>query len=1304
MLKIPKSWGKLWLASLASALLVMTPGAQAQIIDGLVAHWDFDGNLDDTLGTWSGEAVESITYVDGQPSFGSALKLDGSGHVAIPGSAEAFQFAGGSMSISAWFKVDAFDLSWQAIISKGEGTNWRVARRDASDSIAYAGGAAEPGASAPNVNDGAWHHFAAITDAASGTYLWVDGEMYEHQTTLPVLDAGTLDILIGENPGATGRRFKGELDEIGIWNRVLTEDEIALLSTAALGTLLDDPNFVTFRSATADAASVSVVAADVGTAVVNPSTITVTLDGEPITAAVSKEGNLTTISYNYFAATGEFFESGSAHQIAISLEDTTGNPWSTEQTFTVAAYPTIPPAYALAAAASTPGFVVTRVHQMNQARTPGDANITPNAEMQIAGGMTDAQGNLLPNNSEFATLNFTSIPIGGTNPGGATEFVWTPYVNWEQAASQINLTGAQPDNFNAVDPDGEAGTLAGAYANNFFPGVDPGQFGDPDNFVVETIAYVDLPRGLHRWGVNSDDGFKVSVAPGQPSPFGITLGEYSGGRGASDTIFDFVVEEDGVYPIRILNWDGTGGGNAEWFSVDLESGQKILIGDTQYYPADAYEAFRTGQGRAHISSMRPSNGYAGARENGPIVVQITDGRTQASNAQLLLDGVEVATGTKAGNVTTIEYTPPSAWAFGTTISGQIVYTESGEAEPITQDFSFSVRPFTLSDLPADTFWIEAEDWDHSNGQTVPAASTMPYAGGAYAGLAGVVNVDYFDDNSPSADDIAGGVNLDYRTDQTPNHVNITVHQGAGVLAVERPNGFTMTTNYRLGWAGNFWGNYTRTIPAGNYRGVAALSHGDGTGIVMEADLDRIIEGVGTADQTLQRIGIFTGSGSTGWGSSVLVPLKTPSGSDAIFSMPGGPVTLRVTARNGDFDWFALMPTTEAVPPTVQIISPSDVRHTVFRDTTIQVQVDELTSQVEESGISMTFDGQAVTPQFSRNESTVTITYDPPGLLNIGQEYPFSITVEDNATPSNSQTLQGRLVPHYLPASPEGMFLIEAEDFNHGGGNIEAAVNTMPYLGNAYDGLSAVAGTDYIRVGDEPLDGGALAGNVYRLDESPNVPMGANNSADVTNPIQVFDLVRAMDADRNVTWQMDVNFALGWSGQGHWFNYTRNIPNGTYQIWAAMSFDGTGEGQLSATLDEVTSSASVPDAQQVKQPLGSFNAPGTGGWGNNRLVPLRDTATSAIKAVELGGNTTLRLNWASGDWDYMMLVPTALTPGGLTVSIDLQPDGMLRLEWEGDGVLQSTTSIPSDQWTDRSETSPAVIDPPATGNLFFRVQE
>jgi hypothetical protein len=642
------------------------------------------------------------------------------------------------------------------------------------------------------------------------------------------------------------------------------------------------------------------------TAVV-PGTLSVTHNDVAIPAAqlnVQKDGAITTVRWN----SPSLLPQGSANVFVIEFNDTGTPPAEVSSVHTyVANYAIVPASYALAAPPTTPGLVVNRVYQSTIPRAPGDLNSTANAEMQVMGELRNSSGVPHPNTAEFT---------GPFNIGGdfSSDITWSQYVNWEQAAGNINETGVQPDNFNFEEPPGTQGQVEGAYANFFIPGVDLGAVSppDPDHFVLETIAYVNLSQGLHRWGVNSDDGFKVSIAPGQPSPAGITLGEFDGGRGAADTLFDFVVETAGYYPVRLLYWEGTGGANCEWFSENIATGERILIGDTVYFPTTAYQVFRTGQGRAYIRKLVPSSGWTGTQPTGPIQVELQDGRTQVTEAKLYVDGAEVSTGTKTGQITTINYVPTTPWQAGTLHTGQVVYTESGQTSPITNNFTFVIRSATFEDLPADSFWIEAEDWDHGGGETVASASTMPYLGGAYNGLLSELNVDYSDvQNIGDA-----GIDFSYRGDRRPNHVNLTLHTGAGVLAIERPGGVTMTTNYRIGWSGSFWGNYTRNIPAGNYLGYAALSHGDGVATVMEADLDRVTAGVGTTTQTLERIGTFRGTGSGGWGSSVIVPLKAPSGADAIVTFPGGPVTLRVAARIGDFDWFVFAPTTE-LPPVDQ---------------------------------------------------------------------------------------------------------------------------------------------------------------------------------------------------------------------------------------------------------------------------------------------------------------------------------------------------------------------------------------------------
>ena len=68
----------------------------------------------------------------------------------------------------------------------------------------------------------------------------------------------------------------------------------------------------------------------------------------------------------------------------------------------------------------------------------------------------------------------------------------------------------------------------------------------------------------------------ASIAPDTTSHI---LGSFDGGRGSSDSIFAFNVAQAGVYPLRLIWFEGGGGANLEWFTVD-QAGNKILINDT----------------------------------------------------------------------------------------------------------------------------------------------------------------------------------------------------------------------------------------------------------------------------------------------------------------------------------------------------------------------------------------------------------------------------------------------------------------------------------------------------------------------------------------------------------------------------------------------------------------------------------------------------------------------------------------------------------------------------------------------------
>jgi len=83
--------------------------------------------------------------------------------------------------------------------------------------------------------------------------------------------------------------------------------------------------------------------------------------------------------------------------------------------------------------------------------------------------------------------------------------------------------------------------------------------GSQINIAVESLAYLHLSAGAHRFYVSSDDqaGFYSGATPWDAS--GTTL--FESPENAGTWTFDFVVQADGLYPFRSI-WEQTGGGAA----------------------------------------------------------------------------------------------------------------------------------------------------------------------------------------------------------------------------------------------------------------------------------------------------------------------------------------------------------------------------------------------------------------------------------------------------------------------------------------------------------------------------------------------------------------------------------------------------------------------------------------------------------------------------------------------------------------------------------------------------------------------
>jgi hypothetical protein len=327
------------------------------INSGLQAYWNFDGNLKDSTNKFDGTAngTSPIPFVAGKTGFGQAIQLDGFDQFVqiTGGNPDDLAFAGGSMSIAGWFTVGTFDKSWQALVAKGEGSNWRVARNNANSSMSYAGGLTDA-LGTKDVSDGNWHHFVAISDATGlnfGTALYIDGVQDGIIAGNAALAVNGSRVSIGDNPGATGRYWNGQVDDLAIWNRVLAEAEITALYNNGTGKPLSglttftseipgpaEGVFVT-QSPAPDAknvlptTSVTIVHLD-GQTPWTAANVTVKLDGVAVTPTFTKQANQASITFTPSA----LLSGASTHTITLGHLNPAGQPATTEWSFTTIAY------------------------------------------------------------------------------------------------------------------------------------------------------------------------------------------------------------------------------------------------------------------------------------------------------------------------------------------------------------------------------------------------------------------------------------------------------------------------------------------------------------------------------------------------------------------------------------------------------------------------------------------------------------------------------------------------------------------------------------------------------------------------------------------------------------------------------------------------------------------------------------------------------------------------------------------------------------------------------------------------------
>ena len=584
-----------------------------------------------------------------------------------------------------------------------------------------------------------------------------------------------------------------------------------------------------------------------------------------------------------------------------------------------------------------------------------------------------------------------------------------------------------------------------------------------------------------------------------------------------------------------------------------------------------------------------------------------------ASINLTLNGADVTSSavidsTSFPNQVRVTYTPPGlGYAPGSRQEAVLTYREDRLARrSLTVRNIFWVIPVPAATALGTSLFIEAEDFNYSDGTTHGQFFDFPTPNAAYNGLAAKGDIDY----RPYIIDTKSRL---YRVLDPPNGI-ITV--GDNLRA-----GTPIVTDYKVGWFNSGdWFNFTRTFPNTTYK-----IYGRFSSVVFdtEVELGRVISDRTVTPQTTQLLGTFTGIKTGNSNTFCFIPLQDASGEDVIVRL-NGLTTLRLAARGGggstrfghcDVNYLAFVPTFSPTGrPRVVATEPSNNSETV-RDPLIRVDIADADTAVVPGSIRLFLGTNELTPlAVTDTPSGAEAQFQLTNFLIAGTTQSASVIFTDNDTIPVTQTNTWSFTVGLFKGGSRTLF-VEAEDFNYS--------------------IDGVTGGLHANFGDS--DCSLLGSNGVR---GVDFAQGDNNND--TNAIPAYRPLTDVEAakpdtdgfqrgDRTIT----CSYVVGWNDPGDWQNYTRVFTNNVrYNVYARLSSGGQPEAVEFA---RITSDPTLPG--QTKEVIGEFRSPATGDWDVFHTVPLRNSSNELV-SIRVSGTNTFRISHLPGstfDINYFAFV-------------------------------------------------------------------
>jgi len=209
--------------------------------DNLVGYWP----LDDPSTAPDVSSTGNDGSVNGDPGsalgiFGStSYSLDGNDdYVLIPDSESIDMSDEDTVTVSAWVRPESRPGTWNPIFQHSDqGYNLQFEDRAPAFTIYDGGWTTAKDAQYP---DGQWYHIAGVFDG-DDTRIYVDGQPGPVVDGADEVESGGMAAGLGANLDASGRYLDGQVDEVRVYDRALSDGEVFdLYDTATSGSLVTD--------------------------------------------------------------------------------------------------------------------------------------------------------------------------------------------------------------------------------------------------------------------------------------------------------------------------------------------------------------------------------------------------------------------------------------------------------------------------------------------------------------------------------------------------------------------------------------------------------------------------------------------------------------------------------------------------------------------------------------------------------------------------------------------------------------------------------------------------------------------------------------------------------------------------------------------------------------------------------------------------------------------------------------------------------------------------------------------------------